>query len=126
MLDRTRAVVAQRTKPKLISAGAALAMAREVFPNLAAIGILGSKRTGQPINPAHVEIALAFLAPCRKSKKPAVHSHDLRQAIGNGVTQGSVIAACLGLGFDCRSWMGTQMFVPGAMMNVNKADVSVE
>jgi hypothetical protein len=126
MSDSECAPSVQRTKPKLISANEALAMAREVFPNLAAIGILGSKRTGQPINPAHVEIALAFLAPCRKSKKPAVHSHDFRQAIGHGVSQGAVIVAAIALGFDVRSWLGTQMFVPGAMVSVNKADVAVE
>jgi hypothetical protein len=127
MLHIDRAGTVQRTNPtNLISPEQAIVLAREVYPNLAGVGILGRRGTGAPINPSHVETAMKFLAPCRKTKKPAVHSFDLRQAIGNGVSQGAVIVACIALGFDARSWMGTQMFVPGAMVNVNKADVAVE
>jgi stage V sporulation protein SpoVS len=93
-------------------------LAHERFGNLAAVGILGRRCTGQPIDPGHVEIAIKFLSCCRRTKKPAVHSHDLRRAIGKGASQGAVIAAAIALGFDARSWMGTQMFVPGAMINV--------
>jgi hypothetical protein len=109
---------AQQPTPTKISAGEALALAYERFPNLTAAGSLGAKQSGQPIEPAHVEIAIKFLSGCRRTKKPAVHSHDLRRAIGKGVSQGAVIAAAIALGFDARSWMGTQMFVPGAMINV--------
>jgi hypothetical protein len=112
-----RPIVAQLTAEQ------ALVIARERFPNLTATGMLGTKHTGPPIDPGHVEIAMKFLAQCRKSKKPAVHSFDLRAAIGNGVSQGAVIAAAIALGFDVRGWIGSRMFFPGAMVGVNSADV---
>jgi hypothetical protein len=107
---------------EIISAAQALALARARFSNLASTGILGAKQSGPPIDLGHIDRALAFLAACRKSKTPAVHSHDLRQAIGN-VSLGAVIAACVGLGFDVRSWLGTRTFAPHAMIAVNARDI---
>jgi hypothetical protein len=104
-----------------VTAEQALAIANERFPNLTANGILGTKRTGPPIDPAHVTIALRFLMRCRKSKVPAVHSHDLCGEIG--VSVGAVICAAHALGFDVRGWMGTRQFFPGAMVGVNARDV---
>jgi hypothetical protein len=106
-----------------ISAERALVIARERFPNLYANGILGRRCTGRAIDPAHVQIALAVLARCRKSKVPAVHSFDLRQAIGN-VSLGAVIVACIALEFDCHSWFGTRSFGTHVLVNVNRADVA--
>jgi len=122
MLDTKTPAPAQGTKT--ISAEMALTIARERFPSLSANGILGRRYSGPAIDPAHVEIAMKFLSGCRRTKKPAVHSHDLRIAIGHGVSQGAVISAAIALGFDSRSWMGTQMFVPGAMIGVNARDVA--
>jgi hypothetical protein len=96
---------AQRPTPAKISTGEALALAHDRFPNLTAAGILGAKQSGPAIDPAHVTRALAFLAPCRKSKIPSVHSHDLRQAIGN-VSLGATIAASVALGFALHPWRG--------------------
>jgi hypothetical protein len=122
MVSRTRAVIAQPSA-ELISAEAALAIARERFSNLGSAGILGSKKpAGTTIDLAHVERALAFLARCRKSKIPNVHSHDLRAAIG-GVSQGAVIVAAHALGFPVHSWLGTRTFAPGALIGVNATDV---
>jgi hypothetical protein len=115
MLDTKTPVPVQGTKQ--ISAEMALTIARERFSNLAANGILGKRATGAPIDPAHVTIALAFLSQCRKSKVPAVHSHDLCGEIG--VSVGALICAAHALGFDVRSWMGTREFMPGAMIGVN-------
>jgi hypothetical protein len=113
--------MAQGTKP--ISAEQALVIARERFGNLAATGILGSKHSGPAIDPAHVEIALAFLSQCRKTKIPNCHSFDLRRAIGD-VSVGSVIAAAVGLEFTVVSWAGVTSFAPHAMIGVNAADVA--
>jgi hypothetical protein len=104
-----------------VTAEQALVIARERFSNLCGTGILGKKRTGPPIDPAHVTIALAFLAQCRKSKVPAMHSHDLCGEIG--VSVGALICAAHALGFDVRGWIGTRMFFPGAMIGVNSIDV---
>jgi hypothetical protein len=118
MLHIDRAVV-----EAAISAERAMVMARERFPNLYANGILGRRCTGPPIDLNHVERALAFLARCRKSKVPSVHSFDLRQAIGN-VSLGATIAACVGLGFEVCSWGGVTDFAPHAMIGVNSTDVA--
>jgi hypothetical protein len=124
MLDTSRADMVQRiNQPKLISAGEALALARERFPHLAASGILGRRSTGPPIDPAHVERALAFLAQCRKSNAPAVHSFDLRAAIGN-VSVGATIAAAIALGFSVHSWLGIADYAPHVMVGVNRGDVA--
>jgi hypothetical protein len=113
---------AQQPTPTKISAGEALALAHERFPNLTAAGILGAKQSGQPIDPAHVTRALAFMAQCRKSKVPAVHSYDLRQAIG-GVSVGAVICASIALGFPVVSWFGVTDYAPHALIGVNATDV---
>jgi hypothetical protein len=111
----------QRPTVAQVTAEQALVIARKRFPNLAATGILGTKRIGPPIDLNHVEIALRFLMRCRKSKVPAVHSHDLCGEIG--VSVGAVICAAHALGFDVRGWMGTRQFFPGAMVGVNARDV---
>jgi hypothetical protein len=112
-----RPVVAQ------VTAEQALVIARKRFPSLYATGILGAKRTGPPIELAQIERAMAFLALCRKSKVPAVHSFDLRQAIEN-VSVGATIAACVGLGFEVYSWLGVTDFAPHVMIGLNRADVA--
>jgi hypothetical protein len=101
----------------------ALASAGQRFGNLAATGILGRKHSGPAIDIRHVEIALAFLAQCRKTKIPNCHSFDLRRAIGD-VSVGSVIAAAVGLEFTVVSWAGVTSFAPHAMIGVNAADVA--
>jgi hypothetical protein len=122
MLDTERATKVQRPHPtKLMTAAAALALARERFPNLTAIGILGRKYTGPPIDPAHVTIALRALSRCRERKTPCLHTHDLVQAIG--VSQGAIICACVALGFAAHGWLGSREFFPGAMTNVDRRDV---
>jgi hypothetical protein len=105
-----------------MSAERALAIARERFPNLCSAGILGKRATGLPVGLWHIDKALSFLAQCRKSKIPAVHSHDLCGAIG--VSVGAAISAAHALGFDVRGWMGSREFFPGAMIGVNAADVA--
>jgi hypothetical protein len=83
---------------------------------------LGSKHTGPAIDPAHVEIAMAFLSQCRKTKIPNCHSFDLRRAIGD-VSLGSVIAAAVGLEFTVVSWAGVTSYAPHAMIAMNSRDV---
>jgi hypothetical protein len=123
MLDTKTPVISQGTKlTKPITAAQAVVIANKRFSNLASTGILGSKKpAGPPIDLNHVSIALRFLAQCRKSKVPAIHSHDLSGNIG--VSVGAVIVAAHALQFDARGWMGTRMFFPGAMIGVNAADV---
>jgi hypothetical protein len=94
---------------------------RDRFPNLCSTGILGTRYTGQPINPDHVATALAFLGRCRRTKRPNFHTYDLQRHIGVGV--GAIIAAGVGLGFEVRGLYGGRMFYPHALMGVNKSDV---
>jgi hypothetical protein len=108
--------------PVTISAEQALALSRDRFPNLASTGILGRSSMGPPIDPDHVTIALMFLAWCRKTKIPRMHSSDLRRRIGD-VSLGAVIAAAVGLNFEVRSWSGVTDYAPHALMNVNPSDV---
>jgi hypothetical protein len=87
---------AQQPIPTKISAGEALALAHERFPNLTAAGILGAKQSGQPIDPAHVTRALAFMAQCRKSKVPAVHSYDAAICDARWIFMGQSGGCCPG------------------------------
>jgi hypothetical protein len=121
MLHVECAVTAQW--PVTVSAQKAIVMARLRFANLTATGILGAKQTGPPIDPAHVNQALAFLAGCRPSKIPNVHSFDLRQAIG-GVSVGAVIAAAVALGFIVVSWSGVVDYSPHVMIGINGRDAN--
>jgi hypothetical protein len=126
--------------PALLSAADALEIARERFPNLCCAGILPRKAIGEPVDLADVEIALAALARCRKTRTPTVHSFDLRRAISKlppgatlnvspghhlpgDVQLGAVIAASVALGFPIHSWFGITTFAPHAMIAVNKFDV---
>jgi hypothetical protein len=95
----------------------ALATARERFPNLSSNGILGRKFTGPPICLTDIDKALTFLRGCRRTIKPNIHSVDL--ACDIGVSIGAVIAAATALNFTVQSWM----FVPNAMIGVNKFDL---
>src|SRR5271163_3342487 len=106
----------------IIDAASALMLARDRFPNLCANGILGRKFTGPPIDPDHVATAMTFLSQCRKTKKPNVHTFDLRREIGD-VSLGAVIAAGVALGFDVRCWYGVLAFVPHALIGVNQSDI---
>jgi hypothetical protein len=120
MLSTERATMAQAAIS--MTPQQALVIARKRFSNLTATGILGSKHSGPPIDLNHVVIALKFLAQCRKTKVPAVHSFDLRQAIG-GVSVGATIAAAIALGFSVQSWRGSMVFAPHAMIGVNAKDI---
>jgi hypothetical protein len=109
--------------PALLSAADALEIARERFPNLCCAGILPRKAIGEPVDLDDIEIALAALAQCRRTKTPTVHSFDLRRAIPGDVQLGAVIAASVALGFPIHSWFGITTFAPHAMIAVNKFDV---
>jgi hypothetical protein len=106
-----------RDRPANLSPEAALAIARDRFYNLCSTGILGRKFAGPLVDLADLDKALAFLRQCRKTKKPNTHSADLACEIG--VSVGAVIAAATALNFTVQSWM----FVPNAMIGVNRVDV---
>ena len=91
------------------------------FHNLRANGILPRSATGLPIDPVDIAKAAAFLSRCRKTKRPNIHSFDLRRAIG--VSLGAVIAAAVALGFEVRGWYGIMEFYPHAMLGVNRRDI---
>jgi hypothetical protein len=122
-MSSERAPRARRPTPTEISAGEALALARERFPNLTAAGILGAKQSGQPIDPVHVTRALALLSQCRKTRTANCHSFDLRAAVG-GVSVGAVIAAAVGLDFAVCSWSGVTDYMPHALIGVDQLDVA--
>jgi hypothetical protein len=100
----------------------ALMLARQRFPNLCSGGILGRKAIGQPVDLWHVAQAVTVLAACRKTVIPAVHSFDLRAAIG-GVTLGATIAAAVALDFSVDTWQGTVDFLPHCLIGVDPRDV---
>lgn len=119
-----------------LSAADALMIARRRFPNLFCGGILTrhTAHTGIPVDLAEINIALAFLGQCRRSRTPRVHSFDLRRAIarwsedgtGDGardVQLGATIAAATALGFPVHSWRGVTTFAPHAIIGVNANDV---
>jgi len=106
----------------------ALTLARERFRYLTAIGIQGKRDIpGPAIDPDDVAEALQALSLCRHTKRPSIHSSELRRAVsrraGRTVSTGSVIAAAVGLGFTVRGWYGVRAFYPGAIVNVHRADV---
>lgn len=100
----------------------AIALGRQRFANLCCPGILPRKATGTPIDPDDVARALAALARCRQTKKPAMHTFDLCRMLG-GLQPGAVIAAAIALNFDVRSWYGAMEFGQHALTNVSRADV---
>jgi hypothetical protein len=106
-----------------LSGREALEIARERFPNLCCGGILSRKVVGEPVDLADIEIALAALARCRKTKVPTVHSFDLRRAVPGDVQLGAVICASVALGFATHSWFGITTFAPHALIAVNQSDV---
>ena len=105
----------------MMSAVAALAVARERFPNLGAGGILPKRAAGMAVDLHDIEIALSFLRRCRKTTAPAVQSADLCRLIG--VQPGAVIAAAVALGFGVHSWRGIREFAPHAIIAVNASDI---
>jgi hypothetical protein len=105
----------------LITAADALIIARERFSNLSCGGILPKRALGEPVDLDDIDVALAFLAQCRKTKVPSCHSFDLRRAVD--VQLGAVIAAATALGFDVHSWLDITTFVPHCMTNVDPDDV---
>ena len=104
----------------------ALALAADRFSNLCREGILPKKRVGEAMDPADVSLAASFLAQCRPTKTPSVHSADLRRVIsrwsGRDVSAGSVIAAAVASGFDVAGWYGIMEFYPNALIGVNSRD----
>jgi hypothetical protein len=104
-----------------VDPASALSLARERYPTLCSSGILGRKSTGTPVNTDEVAVALAFLAKCKRTKRAAVHSFDLRRAIG--VSLGAVIVAATALDFEVRSWLGITIYAPHALIAVSKHDV---
>jgi hypothetical protein len=118
MLCKTDPVPAQA----VISPERALFIARRRYPSLYAGGILGRRCTGRPIDLSHVAQAVTVLAACRKTVIPAVHSFDLRAAIG-GVTLGATIAAAVALDFSVDTWQGTVDFLPHCLIGVDARDV---
>jgi hypothetical protein len=128
MLATSATAPAQGTKAKyhvgiMLSGHEALEIARERFPNLCCAGILPRKAIGEPVELADIEIALAALAQCRKTKTPTVHSYDLRRAVPGNVQLGAVIAAAVALGFATHSWFGVTTFAPHALIAANQSDV---
>jgi hypothetical protein len=91
------------------------------FHNLCANGILPRSATGPAIDPVDIARATVFLNRCRRTKRPNIHSFDLRRQIG--VSLGAVIAAGVALGFEVRGWYGIMEFYPHALMGVNRRDV---
>jgi hypothetical protein len=112
-----------RARADALSGREALETARERFPNLCCAGILPRKAIGEPVDLDDIEIALAALAQCRRTKTPTVHSFDLRRAMPGDVQLGAVIAAATALGFGVHSWFGVTTYAPHAMIAVNKFDV---
>jgi hypothetical protein len=106
-----------------LSGREALEMARERFPNLCCAGILPRKAIGEPVDLADVEIALAALAQCRKTRTRGMgmHTFDMRMLID--AQHGALIAAAVALGFDVYSWRGTRTYAPHALIAVNQSDV---
>jgi hypothetical protein len=102
----------------------ALAIARELLPNLCAGGILPRHAVGEPVDLHDIEIALTFLDRCRRTKVPHVHSFDLRRLID--VQLGAVIAAAVALGFEVQNWHGVTCYAPHAMIGVNRCDLRRE
>jgi hypothetical protein len=127
MLSIQSPVVAQETKAELgggvLSGREALEIARERFPNLCCEGILPRKAVGEPVDLADIEIVLAALAQCRKTKTRGMgmHTFDMRMLID--VQHGALIAAAVALGFDVYSWRGTRTYAPHALIAVNQSDV---
>jgi hypothetical protein len=109
-------------RAQVMTAEEALIVARNRFHNLCANGILGTKHVGPPVDPADVDVALAFLSRCGRTKVPACHSFDLRRAIGD-VSLGAVIVAATALGFGVHSWFDITCYAPHALVAVNATDV---
>jgi hypothetical protein len=108
-------------QPAIDAVAAITTARRDRFPNLCEGGILGRRHTGQPINPADVAVALAFLGRCRRTKRPNTHTADLQRHVGVG--PGAIIAAGVCLNFEVRGWYGIREFYPHAVMGVNRFDV---
>jgi hypothetical protein len=114
MLDTSRADMVQRITPTIISAGEALALAREMFPNLSGEGIrLYPGSTPQQIHENQVETAMAFLKLLRPTRRPTMGSGTLKHdcenwGSANGmsayVSRGALTAAAIGLGLSVRAY----------------------
>jgi hypothetical protein len=106
---------------QVMTADEALIIARERFPNMCCGGILPRKAVGTPVDLDDIDVALAFLSQCRRTRIPAMHTFDLRRVIDAQV--GAVIAAAVALGFDTHSWYKITTFAPHALIAVNANDV---
>ena len=97
------------------------------YPNLCAQGILSKREKGEPVDPADIAVALSFLARCRRTKRPAAHTVDLRRHIsrwaGRPISTGAVIAGAVGAGFEAHGWYGVMEYYPNALVNVRIRDV---
>lgn len=102
-----------------MDAESALALAHRRFPNLAAAAILGGAAPGRTSTQLVCVVrALRFWRRV-ENQNPAVHSHDLRQAIGN-VSLGATIAAAFTLGFPVHEWFGVTDYAPHALVGVEE------
>jgi hypothetical protein len=104
-----------------LSGARALSVARKRFSNLCANGIQGIHATGDPIDHDDVTRAMYLLRQCRQTKVPTMHSFDVCHLID--IQAGAVIAACVALDFDVRSWFGAVAYPPHALIAVNQKDV---
>jgi hypothetical protein len=116
MKDRARL-----SRARVITAEQALVIARERFLNLSCGGILPRKAVGTLVDLDEIDVALTYLAQCRRTRIPAMHTFDLRRAID--VQLGAVIAAATALGFPTHSWHDITCYAPHALIAVNESDV---
>lgn len=108
-----------------------IADARRRFRYLSADGLTPRPVKGGPvpkeIAPGDIAVALQFLAHCRHSKKPGVHTADIQVAVwrrfSREISIGAVIAAALALSFDVQSTFGCRGFHPHALISVRRYDV---
>jgi hypothetical protein len=105
---------------------AAITVAKAAFPSL---GDFGFGKPWEPINPAHVATAMAFLNRCRKTKKPTRGSYGLKHLAerwgrDNGlepyITNGALIVAAVALGFKVIRQSSSD---PNAVIGVHKCDL---
>jgi hypothetical protein len=114
MSDSECAPSAQRTKRKLISAGAALALAREMFPDLSGDGIrLKPGAVPQEIRLDQIETALQFFGLLRPTKHPTTDSGTLKHhaedwgginGMSSYVSRGALTVAAIAMGYPVRAY----------------------
>jgi hypothetical protein len=131
MLDTQTRVTAQRTSQrKIISGGEALALARQMFPDLSGDGIrLYPGSTPQEIRLDQVETAMVFLKLLRPTRRPTIGSGTLKHdcenwGSANGmsayVSRGALTAAAVALGYAVTAYR----YGPHVAIGVSRRDLS--